>query len=85
MEQIPKRLETKKENQKAVEITYQTIRLAFAAGCLGGLAKGPVAWLFGAIGLNALLGSQFAPPLATQWVYTQLASAFWWKPARESA
>jgi hypothetical protein len=59
------RLETKTGNQQAVKITYKNISLIFAAGCLGGLAKGLAAWLCGAIGINALLGSQFAPPLTT--------------------
>ena len=55
-----------------MKITYKTISLIFAAGCLGGLAKGLAAWLCGASGINALLGSQFAPPLTTQWVYAHV-------------
>ena len=53
-------------------ITCKSISLAFAAGCFGGLAKGLAAWFCGAIGLNALLGSQFAPPLTTLWIYAHV-------------
>ncbi len=55
-----------------MKITGKSISLIFAAGCLGGLAKGLAAWFCGAIGLNALLGSQFAPALTTQWVYAHV-------------
>ncbi len=51
-----------------MKITYKPVSLIFAAGSLGGLAKGLAAWLCGAIGLNAWLGSQFAPPLTPQWI-----------------
>ena len=49
--------------------TLKTISLIFTAGCFGGLAKGLAAWLGGAIGINALLGSKFAPPLTPEWIY----------------
>jgi len=62
----------KRGNQKTVKITCKSLSLAFAGGCLGGLAKGLAAWLCGAIGINALLGSHFAPPLTTQWVYAHV-------------
>jgi len=48
---------------------YKNLSLIFAAGCFGGLVKGTVAWLFGALGINTLLGSQLAPPLTTAWIY----------------
>jgi len=50
-------------------ITLKTVSLVFAAGSLGGVAKGLAAWLCGAAGINALLGSQFAPALTPMWVY----------------
>ena len=52
--------------------TFKTLSLIFAAGCVGGLAKGIAAWFCGAIGLNALLGSQFAPQLSSQWAYSHM-------------
>jgi hypothetical protein len=48
---------------------YKNLSLIFAAGCFGGLVKGVVAWLFGALGVNALLGSQLAPALTPAWTY----------------
>lgn len=48
------------------------LSLIFAAGCFGGLVKGVVAWLFGAAGLNALLGSTLAPALTPAWIYQHL-------------
>jgi hypothetical protein len=55
-----------------MKITFNNVSLIFAAGCFGGLAKGFLAWLFGAVGLNALLGSQFAPQLGPQWLYSHM-------------
>lgn len=53
-------------------ITGKSISLAFAAGCFGGLAKALAAWFCGAIGLTALLGSQFAPALTAPWIYAHV-------------
>lgn len=55
-----------------MKISFKVISLAFAAGCFGGLAKGIAAWLCGTIGINALLGSQFAPPLSAPWIYAHV-------------
>jgi hypothetical protein len=51
---------------------FKNTSLIFAAGCFGGLFKGLVAWLFGAIGISALLGSHFAPPLTPAWIYSHV-------------
>jgi hypothetical protein len=48
---------------------YKNLSLIFAAGGFGGLVKGVVAWLFGAWGINALLGSSLAPALSPAWIY----------------
>ncbi len=53
-------------------VTLKNLSLVFAAGSLGGLAKGLAAWLFGALSINALLGSQFAPALTPMWVYQHM-------------
>ncbi|MBM4274729.1 MAG: hypothetical protein FJ134_09775 [Deltaproteobacteria bacterium] len=51
---------------------FKNLSLIFAAGGFGGLVKGLCAWLFGVMGLNAMLGSQFAPQLTGQWVYSHV-------------
>lgn len=61
-----------------MKITVKSLSLIFAAGCFGGLAKGLAAWLFGAIGLNALLGSQFTPSMSSQWVYAHVVWGGLW-------
>ena len=61
-----------------MKITSKSISLIFAAGCLGGLAKGLAAWFCGAVGLNASLGSQFAPALTSQWVYAHVVWGGLW-------
>src|SRR4030042_3406655 len=59
-------------------VTFKNISLVFAAGSLGGLLKGLTAWLFGTLGLNALLGSQFAPALTPFWVYQHMVWGGLW-------
>lgn len=61
-----------------MRITAKTISLVFAAGSFGGLAKGLAAWLFGALGLNALLGSHFAPALNPPWLYVHVVWGGLW-------
>lgn len=61
-----------------MRVTFKNISLIFAAGSLGGLLKGLTAWLFGALGLNALLGSQFAPALTPFWVYQHMVWGGLW-------
>lgn len=46
-----------------MKLTLQNFSLAFAAGCLGGLANAVFLWLFGVIGLTTTLGVQLAPAL----------------------
>jgi hypothetical protein len=48
------------------------LSLIFAAGAFGGLAKALVAWLFGAAGINALLGFKMAPALTPFWIYQHM-------------
>jgi hypothetical protein len=61
-----------------MRITFKNLSLIFAAGSLGGLAKGLAAWLCGTVGLNALLGSQFAPALTPFWVYQHMVWGGLW-------
>lgn len=48
------------------------LSLIFAAGSFGGLVKAMVAWIFGAAGINALLGFKMAPALTSVWIYQHL-------------
>jgi hypothetical protein len=61
-----------------MSLSLKNISLVFAAGSLGGLLKGLTAWLCGAFGLNALLGSQMAPALTPFWVYQHLVWGGLW-------
>lgn len=61
-----------------MRITFKNLSLIFAAGSLGGLVKGLTAWLGGASGLNALLGSQLAPALTPVWVYQHMVWGGLW-------
>jgi hypothetical protein len=49
-----------------------TISLVFAAGALGGLANGLIAWMFGVYGIPAALGITAAPVLTPPWLYQRL-------------
>ena len=55
-----------------MRLSWKNLSLAFAAGSLGGLLKGLVAWFCGAVGFNALLGSHLAPALTPLWVYQHM-------------
>lgn len=55
-----------------MRFSLKNLSLIFAAGCFGGLAKAMAAWLFGVLGLNALVGSQFAPQMGSQWIYSHM-------------
>jgi hypothetical protein len=61
-----------------MRITFKKLSLIFAAGAFGGLLKGLTAWLCGAWGINALLGSQFAPMLTPLWVYQHMVWGGLW-------
>ncbi|MFZ5451160.1 MAG: hypothetical protein ACOZF2_04735 [Thermodesulfobacteriota bacterium] len=61
-----------------MRITFKNLSLLFAAGSVGGLVKGLAAWGCGAVGFNALLGSQMAPALTTLWVYQHLVWGGLW-------
>ncbi|MFZ5449713.1 MAG: hypothetical protein ACOZFS_13860 [Thermodesulfobacteriota bacterium] len=51
---------------------YRNLSLVFAAGAFGGLVKAVVAWIFGAAGINAMLGFQMAPALTPMWIYSHM-------------
>jgi hypothetical protein len=61
-----------------MRLTIKNLSLVFAAGSLGGLLKGLTAWLFGTLGINAVLGSQFAPALTPFWVYQHMVWGGLW-------
>jgi hypothetical protein len=53
-------------------LSMKDLSLTFAAGVLGGLANSLTVWLFGAVGLNQLLGVALAPKLTLAWLYPRL-------------
>ena len=55
-----------------MRFTIKNLSLLFAAGSMGGLIKGLAAWACGAVGVNALVGSQMAPALTHVWVYQHM-------------
>ena len=61
-----------------MRLTCKNLSLIFAAGAVGGLIKGLAAWACGAVGFNALLGSQMAPALTPLWVYQHMVWGGLW-------
>ncbi len=59
-------------------MSLQKFSLAFAAGCLGGLANAACVWGLGALGLPAALGVKIAPPLTAPWLYQRLVWGGLW-------
>lgn len=57
---------------------WRKASLAFAAGCLGGLANSLAVWGFGALGVTAAFGVAIAPDLAPQWLYPRLVWGGLW-------
>lgn len=55
-----------------MNLSLQKISLAFAAGCLGGLANSMFVWLFGVIGLTGALGVHLSPAFTPPWLYQRL-------------
>lgn len=62
----------------AKTLSVKEISLTFAAGVLGGLANSLTVWLFGAVGLNQLLGVALAPALTPTWLYPRLVWGGLW-------
>jgi hypothetical protein len=54
------------------------LSLAFAAGCLGGLANSAALWLFGLLGINQALGVMLAPHLTPAWLYPRIVWGGLW-------
>ncbi|MFZ2087207.1 MAG: hypothetical protein WAU47_01420 [Desulfobaccales bacterium] len=62
----------------ANNLSVKTVSLTFAAGVLGGLANSLALWLFGAVGINQLLGVALAPQLTPAWLYPRLVWGGLW-------
>lgn len=62
----------------ARSLSVKEVSLTFAAGVLGGLANSILLWLFGALGLNHLLGVALAPRLTPAWLYPRLVWGGLW-------
>ena len=56
----------------------RTISLLFAAGALGGLFYGLVAWLLGDLGISRGLGVRMNPVLTAPWIYQQVVWGGMW-------
>ncbi len=50
----------------------------FSAGCLGALANSMVVWVFGDLGITALLGVSIAPILTPAWLYPRIVWGGLW-------
>jgi len=50
----------------------RNLTLAFAAGCLGGLANSLVVWFFGQRGITTALGVNIAPSMTLPWLYPRI-------------
>lgn len=48
------------------------IAIAFSAGAAGGLANSLAVWIFGLVGVTALLGVAIAPGLSAAWLYPRI-------------
>ena len=57
---------------------FQQASIAFAAGTFGGFINSLVVWLFGAIGITALLGVKIAPTFAPAWLYPRMVWGGLW-------
>jgi hypothetical protein len=62
----------------AKSLSVKEVSLTFAAGVLGGLANSLTVWVFGAAGLNQLLGVTLAPALTPAWLYPRLVWGGLW-------
>lgn len=48
------------------------LAIAFSAGAFGGLANSIAVWIFGYLGISAMLGVAIAPNLTAAWLYPRL-------------
>ena len=62
----------------AINLSVKTLSLTFAAGLLGGLINSLALWLFGAAGINKLIGVALAPKLTLAWLYPRLVWGGLW-------
>ncbi|MBD1874389.1 hypothetical protein H6F75_12925 [Nodosilinea sp. FACHB-131] len=56
----------------------QEVAWSFAAGALGGLANSVTVWLFGLLGITALLGVAIAPEWTPAWLYHRIVWGGLW-------
>ena len=54
------------------------LSVAFAAGGFGGLLNSLTVWVFGALGITAMLGVSIAPPLTHAWLYPRIVWGGLW-------
>ena len=61
-----------------MDLTMRNLSLVFVAGCWGALWNSLAVWLFGALGIAAVLGVTIAPPLTTAFLYPRLVWGGLW-------
>jgi hypothetical protein len=57
---------------------FRNVSLSYAAGSLGGLGNSVIAWLFGTLGINAVLGVHMTPAVTPPWLYPRLVWGGLW-------
>lgn len=61
-----------------MDLTMRNLSLVFVAGCWGALFNSLAVWLFGALGIAAVLGVNIAPPLTAAFLYPRLVWGGLW-------
>jgi len=56
----------------------KTLQICFAAGCIGGFANSFAIWLFGKLGITALVGVSISPVFTPEWLYPRIVWAGIW-------
>jgi hypothetical protein len=51
---------------------FQNLSCLFSAGAVGGLCNGLIVWLFGYLGITAMMNVQIAPPLTSPFIYSKI-------------
>jgi len=57
---------------------FRKISSAFTAGALGGLVNSIAVWLFGLLGITAVMGVKLAPHLSPKWLYPRIVWGGLW-------
>jgi len=61
-----------KQKKDITKIFVRSISIMFASGCIGSFLNSITVWLFGFVGITALLNVQIAPTLTASWLYPRI-------------